>query len=378
MMTRVYWQLWKHSRIGIAILALFGIAGIISIETFKVKKEQPYYKKKLMAAKLAERAFSALKPELIKRKKPDYTEFDPANSGFIGEFLTPVTSNTGSLTAKQTSVNPNFSAVLVHLLMKAELEEGDTIAVSMSGSFPAMNICALAALETLKLKPIVIGSASASQFGANHPQMLWLDMESALIDDSIFFTKTAYASLGGTQDKGVGMSSEGKSILINAIKRNNVNLILPSGIEDSMKQRMDLYFKLSSGKPIKAFLNVGGGTTILGTSLGKQVFKSGLIKQLPDDVNPPDSILKSFLERDIPVINIIQIESLARKFGLPQTPKVTPLPGEGKVFHKEEYNLYLCAFVLLILLVGLYGITKKDWGQNPIDFQVPQTVRRKS
>ncbi len=377
MITRVYWHIWKHSRIGIATLALLGICGLISIESCKVKKEQPFYKKKIQASKLAARAFSAIKPELLKRKKPDYIELDPANTGLIGDFLSPVTSNSGSLTAKQTSINPNFAGVLIHLLKKANIEEGDTIAVSMSGSFPAMNICAYAAFETLKLKVIVIGSASASQYGANHPQMLWLDMESSLIEDSIFKIKTSYASLGGTQDKGIGMSEEGKLLLNSAIKRNKVSLLTPSSFEDSIKQRMDIYTRLAEKKPIKVFVNVGGGTTILGTSLGKQIYKSGLITQLPEDLNPPNSVLKSFLEKDIPVINVIQVESLARKFGLPLSPKNTPAPGEGKIFIQEEYNPYLCLFVLVYLFLGLYGITKKGWGQNPIDFQLPQTVRRK-
>lgn len=377
MIRRVYWHLWKHSRIGIAILALLAIGGLLAIESFKVKKEQPYYKKKMQAAKLAMRAFSAIRPDLLKIKKPDYIELDPANTGLIGDFLSPVTSNSGSLTAKQTSINPNFAAVLVQLLKKAGVEEGDTIAVAMSGSFPAMNICAYAAFETLKLKVALVGSVSASQYGANHPNLLWLDMESALIEDSIFTTKTNYASLGGTQDKGIGMSLEGKSLLLAAIKRNKVTLITPSSFEDSIKQRMEIYTKLAGTKPIKAFVNVGGGTTILGTSLGKQIYKSGLIKQLPEDVNPPNSVLKTFLEKDIPVVNIIQIESLARKFGLPLTPKTTPNPGEGKVFLQEEYNPYLCLFVFAYLFIGLYGITKRGWGQNPIDFQLPQTVRRK-
>ncbi len=376
MMTRVYWHLWKHSRIGISLLALLGIAGLLSIENFKVKKEQPFFKKKIQASKLAERAFSALRPELLKRKKPDYLEFDPANSGLIGEFLSPVTSNSGSLSAKQTSINPNFSAVIVHLLLKANLEENDTVAVAISGSFPAMNICAFSAIQTLKLNPIIIGSASASQFGANHPQMLWLDMESFLIENSIFSLKTSYASLGGTQDKGIGMSEEGRNILTTVVKRNSVQLITPSSFEDSIKQRMDAYGRLSAGKPIKAFINIGGGTTILGTSLGKQIYKSGLITQLPDDINPPNSVIKSFLDRDIPVINVIQIESLARKFGLPLTPKTTPKPGEGKVFVQEEYNYFLCVFVFSYLVIGLYGITKLGWGQNPMDFQLPQTVRQ--
>ncbi|GBF50288.1 hypothetical protein LPTSP4_18130 [Leptospira ryugenii] len=377
MITRVYWQLWKHSRIGISLLALIAIIGIICIESFKVKREQSYLKQKLYASKLAQNAFSILKPELLKRNKLENREFDPSNSGFIGDFLSPVTSNTGSLTSKQTSINPNFAAVIVQYLKRAELEEGDTIAVSLSGSFPALNVCAFSAFQTLKLKPIIIGSASSSQYGANHPSLLWLDMETILNENGIFSYKTSYASLGGTQDRALGMSPEGKAFLLAGIKRNKVNQLLPSSIEDSIKQRVDLYFKLAAGKPIKAFMNIGGGTTILGTSLGKQVFKSGLIQQLPDDVNPPNSVIKAFLEKDIPVINMIQIEALASKYGLPVAPKKTPAPGEGLIFYKEEYNPYLAGFTMIVLLIGLYGITKRKWGQNPIDYQVPQTVRKK-
>ncbi|WP_411824700.1 poly-gamma-glutamate system protein [Leptospira sp. 'Mane'] len=377
MITRIYWSFWKHSSLAIALLALFAVLGLIAVESFKVKKEQPYFKKKMHAAKLAERAFQVLRPDLLKKKKPDYKDWDPANTGLIGEFLSPVTSNTGSLSSKQTSVNPNFAAVILHLLKRAKLEEGDTIAVAVSGSFPAMNICLFAALETLKLKPIIIASTSASQFGANHPQMLWLDMERILAEESVFTVKSSHASLGGTQDKAIGMSKEGKDYLLTGIKRNKVIYIDPLSFEDSIRQRMDLYQKLSLGKQIKAFINIGGGTTVLGTSLGKQVFKSGLITQLPDDINPPDSVIKEFLQKDIPVINVIQVESLARKFGLPPAPKKTPKPGEGKVFVQEEYNPWLCIGILLFLAFGLYGITKLGWGGNQTDFQLPETIRRK-
>lgn len=375
MMTKIYWSPWKHSRIALFLLAILGILGLLLIESCKVKKEQPYFKKKLHAAKLAERGFQILKPELLKHKKPDYKEFDPTNSGLIGEFLTPVTSNSGSLPAKQTSINPNFAAVMVQFFKKAKVEEGDTVAVAISGSFPALNICLFAALETLKLKPIIISSASASQFGANHPQMLWLDMEKELESSGIFSFRSSYASLGGIQDKAAGTSKEGKELLLRALQRNKVKLLDPNHFDDSIEKRMKFYDELSQGKPIKLFINVGGGTTILGTSLGKQVFKNGLITDLPEEVHIPNSVIKSFLEREIQVINFIQIESLARKFGLPLSPKKIPKPGEGKVFYSEEYNPYLYVSVFFFLLVGLYGVTRLGWGENEEDRYLPKTLR---
>ncbi|MDF3819518.1 poly-gamma-glutamate system protein [Leptospira sp. 96542] len=377
MITKIYWSPWKHPTFAMLFLAIFSLIGLGFIESCKVKKEQPYIKKKLHAAKLAERAFQILKPSLIKYKKPDYLDLDPTGSGFIGEFLTPVTSNSGSLSAKQTSINPNFAAVFVHYLKKAKLKEGDTVAIALSGSFPALNVCLFAALETLKLKTIIISSTSASQFGANHPQMLWLDMERELKLSGIFHFSSNYASLGGVQDKAIGMSKEGREFLFSAIKRNQVQFLESDSFESAIAKRTKIFEDLSQDVPIKAFINIGGGTTILGTSLGKQVFRNGLIQSLPEEGHIPNSVITYFLEKEIPVINTIQIETLARKFGLPLSPKVLPKPGEGKVFFQEEYNppLYLSVFVFLVF--GLYGVTRLGWGENKKDLHLPRPLHPK-
>ena len=44
------------------------------------------------------------------------------------------------------------------------MKKGDAVAIGYSGSFPALNICVMAAVETLQLEPIGIASASASQW----------------------------------------------------------------------------------------------------------------------------------------------------------------------------------------------------------------------
>lgn len=375
MITRIYWSSFQKSKLGITLLAIFAILGMLFIETCKVKKEQPHFKKKIAAAKLAERAFFALKPELLKRKKPDYKEFDPTNSGLIGEFLTPITSNSGSLSAKQTSINPNFAGLVVQYFKKLKLEEGDTVAVAVSGSFPALNICVYSAIETLKLKPIIIASASASQFGANSPKLTWLDMESELYKLELISFKSSYASMGGIQDKAVGLTKDGKDMILQAIRRNSVQFLNSEGYESALETRMKLYQTLANQSPIRAFINVGGGTTIVGTSLGKQVFKSGLITSLPEETHVPDSVISRFLEKDIPVINLIQIEVLAKRYGLPESPKKVPKPGEGKIFIQEEYNPILCVSLFLFILFGLYGITKLGWGENEDDPSLPKSSR---
>lgn len=377
MIPREYWKVWKYSSSGIAVLALLALGGLLIVENFKVRKEQPYYKKKLAASKLAYRAFESLKPELLKKRKYESKDLDPAGSGLIGDFLTPVTSNSGSLSAKQTSVNPNFAAIFISFFEKAELKEGDTIAVAISGSFPSANICLYSAIETLKLNPIIISSASASQYGANLPTLLWLDMESLLIENGTLKSKTKYASLGGIQDLAIGISDEGKRLLKEGINRNNVKFLEAPVFRDSIHLRMDMYDKEANGKPIKLFVNIGGGTTIFGTSIGKQVFKNGILTELPEDIEVPDSVIKEFLTREIKVLNIIQIESLARRYGLPVSPKTTPKPGEGKIFVQEEFNPWLAGIVIFLILMGLYGITHRVWGHFSYNRFLPEVIRKR-
>ncbi len=377
MIAKEYWKVWKFSTTGIVVLALLALSGLFLVENLKLRKEQPYYRKKLAAAKLAYRAFESLKPELLRIRKYESKELDPAGSGLIGEFLTPVTSNSGSLSAKQTSINPNFAAIFISYFEKVELKEGDTIAVAISGSFPAANICLFSAIETMKLKPIIISSSSASQYGANLPNMLWLDMESFLIEKGVFKSKTRYASLGGIQDLAVGISEEGKRLLKQGINRNNVSFLEAPVFKDSIQLRMDTYFKEANDKPIKLFVNIGGGTTIFGTSIGKQVFKNGILTEIPEDIDVPDSVIKEFLTREIKVLNIIQIESLARKYGLPISPKSTPKPGEGKIFVQEEFNPMLAGVVIYLIFLGLFGITHRVWGRFQLNHLLPETIRKR-
>jgi poly-gamma-glutamate system protein len=102
---------------------------------------------------------------------------DPNETALIGQDITPITTDRGYIEAKLTSTNPNFAAVVVDMLKESELEKNDVVAVAFTGSFPGLNIAVHSALQTLKLKPIIITSVGASNWGANDPYYTWLDME---------------------------------------------------------------------------------------------------------------------------------------------------------------------------------------------------------
>ncbi|MBM4372681.1 MAG: poly-gamma-glutamate system protein, partial [Deltaproteobacteria bacterium] len=162
-MKRIYWRPKKISRTVLGVLAVLALAGLGAVEIYKLETRQPRYAEKMRAAKYAQAAFDTIKAERLNRGHILDSASDPLSTGLIGLPMSEVTSNSGHLGAKRTSINPNFAAVVVHLLDRAGVEPGDHVAVGLSGSFPALNIAVLAALEALEVQPVIISSASASQ-----------------------------------------------------------------------------------------------------------------------------------------------------------------------------------------------------------------------
>ncbi len=78
------------------------------------------------------------------------------------------------------------------------------------------------------LKPVVISSATSSQYGANHPEMMWPDMEKLLFDNGLIQTRSIATSIGGVGDRGVGMANDVLEGLLEVIDRNDVPLLRES------------------------------------------------------------------------------------------------------------------------------------------------------
>jgi poly-gamma-glutamate system protein len=258
------------------------------------------------------------------------------------------------------------------MLKRADIKEGDVVAVGCSGSFPALNACVYAALETLKAKPIVIASASASQWGANVPDLMWLDMERILQERGIFETRSVAASLGGYEDRGLGMTEEGQTMVRAAIDRNGVEFIESAEFDQSVEDRFKIYRKEAGRKPIKAFINVGGGTVSTGRSLGKKLFHPGLNKRAPGGIQRVDGVAPRFIHEGVPVIHMVQIVQLAEQYGLPVAPETTPEVGEGPIFAGTDYNDWLVASVLVVILACLYGFIRSDIGFRLLHGSTPR------
>jgi len=334
------------------------------VESFRVVTEQPYQAEKLVAARLASEAFETIWFERLDTGVEIDSSTDPTESGLMGVPVSSVTSLSGVLESKQSTINPNFAAVAVQLLKDAGLEQGDVVAVGVSGSFPALNVALYAAIEALELDPIVISSAASSTWGANIPELLWIDMERALERDEIFSTRSVACSIGGTADRGLDFPEDGKAAILEAIKRNKLKLIKNKKFEENVSDRMEMYEQLAGDKPVKAYVNIGGGMVSVGRTVGKRILKSGLNRVRPKKAGARglDGVIFRFIDRGVPAIHLVKIDELIEKYGLPESPTTMPRVGDAGVFERLDYNRWLAAGILALELLLLYTFIRSDVG----------------
>ena len=339
------------SNIVLGFLFALALLAFIAVEKSKKDVRQQWYDEKLEAAILSRKAADYLKS--FRLEEGIFVDMinDPNQTALIGQEYSLITTDRGYIDAKLTSLNPNFAAVIVQYLMDAGVKSGDVVAVAVTGSFPALNISVLAAIETLKLKPIIISSVGASNYGANDPYFTWLDMENALYSAHIFSNKSIAASIGGGFDIGRGLSPEGRQLIIDAIERNNILFINENHLEKSIDKRMELYAQQSQGKPIKAFINVGGGISSLGHTVNSELIPTGLTKNLLMKNYPVKGVIVLMGQKGVPIIHLANIKDITRAYDLPNSPVPLPEPGEGGIFVQKKYDLVITSIATAILIV---------------------------
>jgi poly-gamma-glutamate system protein len=394
-MRGMYWKPQGASQVQRALVAALAVVGLVAVEVFPSEEQQPHYAEKMLAARKAQDALDVIRDASERRGLYLRAKTDPAASRLIGEVLSPITSGSGSLVSKQTSVNPNFAAVIVQWLKELRVKSGDVVAVGVSGSFPAMNVAVYSALHELGIEPIIISSTAASQWGANDPNFTWLDMEAVLRKTEVFPYKSVAASLGGVGDDAIGLTKRGRRMLERAIERNEMTLLADieperptAGIVDEQKghglanlalvdegrvrERMRVYYEMAGDRTIKAYVNVGGGTVSVGTKVGKRKFLPGVNARPPKGIDEmPPSVLGAFLETGVPGIHLTRIIDLAEEYGLDIAPRITPEVGTGDVFQKRQPNRWLAGIVLALILLSLFVVARAPWGTRMLRTTIP-------
>jgi poly-gamma-glutamate system protein len=352
------------SKWSLLILFIFAIGLFVWSEESRVFVKQKYYDEKLSAARLMHQAEQIIKKYRISQGIYIDELNDPNKTALIGEKYTLITTDRGSLTAKSTTLNPNFAAVMVDLFKKAGLKSGDVVAVSWTGSMPGLNIAVMSAAKVLGIELVIISSVGASMFGATDPDFTWLDIETLLYEEGIFPYRSVAASIGGGGDIGQGLNKAGRDLIIEAIKRNNVELVNQGSLEKNIEKKMELFIQNSNNREIEAYVNIGGGLSSLGNSINAKLLKVGLNRIVSTKNVPLKGTLFLFAEKGVPIIHLLDIQAVAEMYELPIAPVPLPEPGTGSLFIKEHYNLTVAAICLAILIVAIAIVIFFDKSQE--------------
>lgn len=149
-----------------------------------------------------------------------------------------------------------------------------------SGSFPSLILATLSAAKTLDLKSITICALGSSMWGANNPELTWLDMEKILYQQGLLYYRTVASLIGVGEDNREGLSEEGKKCILSAIQSNQIPLIRESTLEESIQKRLQIYFENAKENKIKLFVNIGGASANFGECAEVLKIPPGLNKNL--------------------------------------------------------------------------------------------------
>jgi len=331
----------------------------VEFSTIRVKKD--YFDEKVNASELASQAIEAIRTAQVGENIVVDPVADPNATGLIGDQFTIITTDRGSLTAKLTTTNPNWAAVVLDMLHEAGVQAGDKVAVAYTGSMPALNIAALAAIHTIGAQPVIISSVGASMWGANNPELAWLDMENILAEKNVFEYRSIAASLGGRGDRGGNVSPEGRRIIREIIERNGVRKIEEPTIDASIDRRMEAYVeRLDKGEKYAAYINIGGGLGSIGSSQNMVPIRPGVNRRIPDANYPLEGAMIRIGKTGTPVINLTEITQLADRYGLPIAPEPIPDIPHGDVYFENRYRLGIVIPVFIIYILMVYAVIRVD------------------
>jgi len=326
----------------------------------------PSYTQKIKAAKFMDSTMQVLKDYRMEKGVFVDIENDPNETGLVGSPFSLITTDEGDLDSKLTTLDPNFSAIIVDLMSQLNLDGvNDTVAVLMTGSMPGANLAVLTACKAMGIVPIVISSLGASQWGANQVDFTWLDMESILNDNGMSLNRSVAASIGGRNDMGRLLSPAGRKIIMDNISSYNIPLIRNERLAENIQTRMEIFASYIPIGNYKAIINVGGGVASLGTSFNSKLLPPGIVKRadLINIIRPGgiEGVFSKFINLGIPGLHILNIRPLTEQFKMPFAPIPIPEIGLGSLYANEHYNLWVASICLMIVAgsVLVVGIQSK-------------------
>ncbi len=359
------------------VLATISALLMISVELTKKNTQKPYYAEKYAASQLMLSCMNYLKEVEF----PDEINLDPINdpndTRIVGPRFSIITTGRGSHSAKLSTTNPNSAAMMVEIFKETGLQSGDNLAMCFTGSFPGLNIAAVAAAEVLDLELSIIASVTSSSWGATDPDHTILDMYTEMYDGKLLSSPIMAASIGANQDIGKSLSMRGRQAALNAINRNEIPLINERSLSQNIDLRMELFKSAeeNTGNDIDAFINIGGGVASLGSRDNSDELRNGYLNDLSsDEFRSPKGVVYEMHQAGIPIINMKEVERLLYAYNMPIDPYPMPQIGSGGIYYGRSYNLLLVCSSLISLITLISIVILFDQKQNALGTHIIHTT----
>jgi len=250
---------------------------------------------------------------------------DPRRTGLIGPESGELMTTIGHLEAKRTTAQPDAAALLVDLLVRAGVGAGDVVAIGASGSFPALLVGVLAAVEALDARPVAVLSLGASTWGATDEDFHLLDVYDLCRDAGLVDSPPAAVTLGGSRDGGNDFEKGVRDRLLTEIGRRG---LLPGGPGDgslavAVERRMAVYDRPA------IYVNIGGAWAGIGDHPSVLRLRPGYHRADDVPLPAPDrrGVLQAMAAAGVPVIHLLDMRGLANRHGLRWDPAHTEKAG---------------------------------------------------
>ncbi len=230
----------------------------------------------------------------------------------LGIEYSAVTTTLGSRQAKELSTNPEFSALVVRLLHEAGIDASKRVGVTLSGSFPALGISTLAALQTMGIEAVIFSSLGASSFGANQPGSLWIDYERWLRERGGLRYRSLLVTYGGENDNGSAIYPEGIASMDSSLQEYGEEVYIPLSLEESIAQKTQIL----SDNTIALLINVGGNQASMGACSHALEIPPGLNFKLPHCEHKNRGLILGMNAKGIPIIQLLNLRELALRYDI--------------------------------------------------------------
>ncbi len=333
--------------------------GIISFRSVR-SVEKLAYEQMCAAARQMESCMEELKAERLRRGLPIDESEDRFATGLLGTGHTAITTTLGNLEAKRTACQPDMAALVVDMLTEAGVKAGDRVGMCCTGSFPSLNLASVCAAEAIGAGPVVIVSVGASSYGANLPEFTAPEMLLHLYEKGLVATAPTAVTLGGAGDVGKNMGAlffpeEEEPILNETIAR--LRSLTP--VIEIPDRAQNLAWREEIYGDISCFISVGGHAMAM---IGEgEVSGHGILKA--KGTLSDDSLIGYYLNRQVPVIQLLNMKGLCADYGLVYDPVERPPIGTSAVYFRRRYP----RFPLVLSALGAGGILTAIWLQAERD-----------